>query len=119
MAGIVAAQATAAHVIERFGERVEPGAARERLLSAMTRGDRRGAVALGSEVSARADGDGWVLAGAAALVDHAEPSDVLVVLAMMPDGEPAGFVVERNAAPSDAWARHPRHSARAGSAPPT
>jgi len=93
VAGIVAAQATAAHIIERFGQR----AARERSLSAMTRGDRRGAVALGSGVSARADEDGWVLAGAAALVDHAEPSDVLVVLAMMPDGEPAGFVVERTA----------------------
>ena len=101
VAGIVAAQATAAHIIERFGERVgdrvEPGAARQRSLSAMTRGERRGAVALGPGVSARADGDGWALAGAAALVDHAEQSDVLVVLARMPDGEPAGFVVERNA----------------------
>ena len=63
----------------------------------MTRGERRGAVALGPGISARADGDGWALAGAAALVDHAEQSDVLVVLARTPDGKPAGFVVERNA----------------------
>jgi alkylation response protein AidB-like acyl-CoA dehydrogenase len=105
VAGIVAAQATSAHIIERFGERVgervgdrvEPGAARARSLSAMTRGDRRGAVALGPGISARADGDGWVLAGAAALVDHAEQSDVLVVLARTPEGVPAAFLVERNA----------------------
>jgi len=93
VAGLVAAQATAAHIIERFGE----PAARQRLLSSMTRGEQRGAVALGPGVGARADGDGWALAGTAALVDHAEQSDVLVVLAMTPDGEPAGFVVERNA----------------------
>ena len=93
VAGIVAAQATAAHIIERFG----PPTERLRSLSSMTRGERRGAVALGPEISARADGDGWALAGAAALVDHAEQSDVLVVLARTPDGEPAGFVVERNA----------------------
>lgn len=100
MAGIVAAQATAAHIIERFGDRggdrFEPGAARQRSLSAMTRGERRGAVAVGPGISARADGDGWALAGTATLVDHAEQSDVLVVLARTPDGELAGFVVERN-----------------------
>ena len=105
VAGIVAAQATAAHIIECFGARVaervgdrfEPGTARQRSLAAMTRGERRGAVALGPGISARADGDGWALAGAAALVDQAEQSDVLVVLARMPDGEPGGFQVERNA----------------------
>jgi alkylation response protein AidB-like acyl-CoA dehydrogenase len=105
VAGIVAAQATATHIIERFGERVgervgdrfELGTARQRSLAAMTRGERRGAVALGPGISARADGDGWALAGAAALVDHAAQSDVLVVLARMPDGEPGGFLVERNA----------------------
>jgi alkylation response protein AidB-like acyl-CoA dehydrogenase len=97
VAGIVAAQATAAHIIERFGERFGELAARQRSLSSMTRGERRGTVALGPGVSARTDGDGWALAGTAALVDQAEQSDVLVVLARTPDGKPAGFLVERHA----------------------
>ena len=87
VAGIVAAQATTAHIIERFGTPSDHPDARQRSLSAMARGERRGAVALGP-IGARADGDGWALAGRAALVDHAAPSDVLVVLAETPTVSP-------------------------------
>jgi alkylation response protein AidB-like acyl-CoA dehydrogenase len=91
-AAIVAAHATAAHLIGRFGS------PRDRaLVPAMTRGERWGAVALGDRVAARPEADGWTLAGAAALVDNAERSDVLVVLAGTAAGAPTAFVVPRDA----------------------
>ena len=93
VAGVVAAQATAAHLIERFG----PSSARPRLVPAMTRGERWGTVALGDRVAAHREGDGWTLGGAATLVDNAERSDVLVVLASVADGEAGCFLIGRDA----------------------
>jgi len=91
-AGIVAAHATAAHLVERFGS------PRDRaLVPAMTRGERWGAVALGDRVAARPEAGGWTLAGAAELVDNAERSDLFVVLARTADGEVQSFVVPRDA----------------------
>ena len=43
------------------------------------------------------EADGWTLAGLAELVDNAERSDVLVVLARTPDGQMQSFVVPRGA----------------------
>ena len=93
VAGLVAAQATAAHLIERFGA----PRAREHVVAAMTRGERGGAVALGDAVNARRHGDGWALGGLAAFVDNAERGAVFLVLARDPDGDTGCFLVERDA----------------------
>lgn len=97
LAGIVAAQATAAHLVERFGAtaaRRVPGAS---AIPAMTRGERWGAVALGPSVTARAAGSGWLLSGVVPLVDHAARADALVVVARVADGESGAFVIDRGA----------------------
>jgi alkylation response protein AidB-like acyl-CoA dehydrogenase len=91
-AGIVAAHTTAAHLVERFGSAPDRA-----LVPAMTRGERWGAIALGERVTARPAAYGWTLAGEATLVDNAERSDVLVVLAAAADGAAHGFVVPRDA----------------------
>ncbi len=91
IAALVAAQATAAHLIERFGG---PG---RRIVPAMTRGERWGSVALGEGLTARRHGDGWALGGLALFVDNAERSDVFLVLAREVDGGADCFLVGRGA----------------------
>jgi alkylation response protein AidB-like acyl-CoA dehydrogenase len=93
VAGLVAAHATAARLIERFG----PIRARERLVPPMTRGERWGTVALADTVAARRHADGWALAGLAPLVDNAERADHFLVLARQADGEADCFLVGRDA----------------------
>jgi alkylation response protein AidB-like acyl-CoA dehydrogenase len=93
VAGLVAAHVTAARLLERFGA----ARARERLVPAMTRGERGGAVALAESVGARRHADGWVLAGLAPLVDNAARADYFLVLARQADGDTGCFLVGRDA----------------------
>ena len=93
IAGLVVAQATAAHLIERFGA----PRARERVVPPLTRGERWASVALGDGVKARREDGGWLLGGLAAFVDNAERGDVFLVLARTAEGDDGGFLVERDA----------------------
>ena len=93
VAGLVATHVTAAHLLERFGA----ARARERVVPAMIRGERWGAVVLAESVSARRHADGWALAGLAPLVDNAESAHFFLVLARLADGEAGCFLVARDA----------------------
>ena len=84
VAAIASAEAVSTHLFERYGS-----PALQKLVPALVRGERAAAIALGGAVTARADGDGWALAGTAEAVDHAAPSDVFVVHARLA-GEPGG-----------------------------
>jgi len=93
VAGLVSGQAIAAQLLARFGR----GEQRERLVPAMTRGERWGSLALGESVSARAHDGGWILGGLAPLVDNAERAEFFLVLPRAA-GVAAGCVlVERDA----------------------
>ncbi len=93
VAALVGAQATTAHLFERFG----PSSAGRRIVPEMTRGERWGTTALGGLVSARASGDGWALGGHVPLVDNAERSDHFVVAARTSEGHEGCFLVGRDA----------------------
>jgi alkylation response protein AidB-like acyl-CoA dehydrogenase len=93
VAGLVAAQVTAAHLIDRFAD----ARARERLVPAMIRGERWGAVAAAADVRAQRRAAGWSLAGRAPLVDNAERADAFLVIARAADGDAGCFLVRRDA----------------------
>ena len=88
-ATIVAAHLAAAHAITRFASPAE----RERLLPAMTRGERFVAPVGGAPVDARAAGDRLHLTGRAASVDNAGRADLFLVRARLTDGAPATLLV--------------------------
>ena len=91
MEGIAVTHLTVTDALVRFA------AAQEwrRLLPAMTRGETWGAAALGGEIGATRDGDGWILNGRSGLVDNAERAGIILVLAHHGDGRPLLAVVPR------------------------
>jgi alkylation response protein AidB-like acyl-CoA dehydrogenase len=93
VAGLVAAQVTAAHLLERFAD----ARARERLVPAMIRGERWGAVAAAADARVERRAGGWSLAGAATLVDNAERADAFLLIARGAGGDVGCFLVPRGA----------------------
>ncbi|HET6369190.1 MAG TPA: acyl-CoA dehydrogenase family protein, partial [Pseudomonadales bacterium] len=73
------------------------GAERARLLPAMVRAERLGAVALGAPAAARRAGGGWGLAGRAPLVPAAARATVFAILADH-EGHRAAFLAESGVA---------------------
>jgi alkylation response protein AidB-like acyl-CoA dehydrogenase len=94
VAAVVAAQHTATHTIARFGAGVE----RERLLPRMTRGEILGTPILMGDVTARRDGDGFVLDGTAPAVENAARVAGFLVPARLHDGRTTCFLVGRDSA---------------------
>jgi alkylation response protein AidB-like acyl-CoA dehydrogenase len=92
VAALTAAPAIASRILARFGNRTQ----RDRLVPAMTRGERRVSVASGDGVGARPAGNGFVLAGSASLVEAGEHADAFLVTARA-DGAPALFLVQGDA----------------------
>ncbi len=92
-AGLVGVQAVAGQILARFAGREQ----RERLLPAMTRGERWACLAVSETVGARRLGHGWVLSGAASLVESAEHADFFIVPVREADATPGCFLVERDA----------------------
>jgi alkylation response protein AidB-like acyl-CoA dehydrogenase len=93
VAGIVAGHLTVTDALARFADREW-----SRRLPAMTRGETWGAAALGGEIRAVREGDGWVLSGRTGLVDNAERAGVFLVLAGDEDGGSRAAIIPRGAA---------------------
>ena len=91
VAGIVAGHLTVTDALTRFGDREW-----RRALPAMTRGETWGAAALGGEIRALREGNGWVLSGRTGLVDNVERAGVLLVLACDEDGGSLVAVIPRD-----------------------
>ncbi|HEV8617622.1 MAG TPA: acyl-CoA dehydrogenase family protein [Methylomirabilota bacterium] len=92
IATTVADHACVASAIARFGG----GQMRERLLPAMTRGERLGALAAG-DLRARRDGDAWIVSGATSLVANATRAGVFVLGARADDARALRLVIEPDA----------------------
>jgi alkylation response protein AidB-like acyl-CoA dehydrogenase len=90
VAALVRAQAVAGLALARFAS----GTRQERLVSAMTRGERWVSLALAGEIAARPLDGGWVLSGAAPSVENAERADCFLVLTRE---TPACILVRRDA----------------------
>jgi alkylation response protein AidB-like acyl-CoA dehydrogenase len=90
VAGLAAAQASAGWVLARFA-RHPPH------LPDMTRGERWACLVFGDTVVAQARGDGFILGGAASLVEAASRADCFVIRARTDAGLAACFLVERDA----------------------
>lgn len=79
---------------------------KERLVPALARGERLGALAMSEpgvgsdaasvETEARRDGDGWVLSGRKKWITYGQIADVFLVFAQA-DGKPTAFAVEASA----------------------
>jgi alkylation response protein AidB-like acyl-CoA dehydrogenase len=100
-AALASGQAVAAQIIARFGSPIQ----RERLVPAMTRGERLVALAIGSAADARGRGNGYVLSGSVPFVEGAGRADLFVVSGVVGAtaaggaGErPGVFLVKRDAA---------------------
>ena len=93
VAGLVGGHLTVTDALARFADREW-----SRRLPAMTRGETWGAAALGGEIRAVREGDGWVLSGRTGLVDNAERAGVFLVLAGDEDGGSRVAIIPRDAA---------------------
>ena len=114
LGALVAGHLATADAIARYAGPAERG----RLLPAMVRAERLGAVALGAPAGARRAGGGWGLAGRAPLVAAAGPRPALHDRCR-PEGRRTAFLAAAGVVGLEVGPGRPTPSGCAASAPPT